>query len=57
MAARKRAPGHRKLVRGAYRWLSVINTVSILLTFNPSKIMKHLLWKRILSVGSRSLWR
>lgn len=46
MARRKRGRAFTGTIRKGYRWLSLLNTISWLLTGDPGKIVKHFLRKR-----------
>lgn len=55
MGKRRKSSGLRKIIRGLYRTLGIINTATYVLGAgaNPVKLAKHLTRKRTSKFGSR----
>jgi hypothetical protein len=55
MGKRRKASGLRKIIRGLYRTLGIVNTATYVLGAgaNPGKLAKHLTRKRTSKLGSR----
>ena len=53
MAKRKKKSGLRKIIRGLYRTLGIVNTATYIVGGNPAKLAKHLTRKRTSKFGSR----
>lgn len=53
MGKRRKVSGLRKIIRGLYRTLGIVNTATYVLGANPGKLVKHLTRKRTSKFGSR----